>query len=463
LSRAPATASARRALGVAAVSVPVRTGSSGLSRTCFWLTAAAVVARMVISTNLLALAGIDYAAPGGNPVIKIHPGTYLAVIAFAAMLLGSGTPLRRLGRHCTAYPSHLAFVGMMLVCIVHLLVNVGMGGAAVFVDSYLCAGLVAALLVNASTAQRRTLGWLIISVVAVNAFAAVAETLLQKHLVPLAVDGVSLMDKPDDFRGYALYDHPLTAAMITQMGVFLMLAMHLSRTWTAGLLGLFMLGLIGFGGRTALLVGGGTLALLGVGWVLREAVMRRLDARMTAAAVTAAILVPLALWVVLTATPIGVRLAGKLYFDESAAVRNVQWSVLGLMDFQNLMLGTPIETVEQLCHQLGLEVPFSDIENFWLATFVTLGLVGFTYFLIGFLPFVLHLWRMAPFQGRVLLATVLLVASTSNSLARKSNVLVVLTAAVVASTGFVRAAARPRARLSPPLDAAVSGPLTAIS
>jgi hypothetical protein len=113
------------------------------------------------------------------------------------------------------------------------------------------------------------------------------------------------------------------------------------------------------------------------------------------------------------------------------------------------MLGTPIETVEQLCHQIGLEVPFADIENFWLATFVTLGLVGFTYFLIGFLPFVLHLWRMAAFHGRVLLATVLLVASTSNSLARKSNVLVVLTAAVVASTGFARDGAARRAARSP--------------
>ncbi len=140
----------------------------------------------------------------------------------------------------------------------------------------------------------------------------------------------------------------------------------------------------------------------------------------------------------MTQTPIGVRLAGKLYFDESAEARNVQWHIIGLMDFKNLMLGTPIDLVDELCHQLGLNVPFSDIENFWLATFVTLGMVGFFYFLLGFLPFVLHLWRVAPFHGRVLLATGLLVASTSNSLARKSNVLVVLTAAVLASTGFVR-------------------------
>ena len=434
----------RRALSVAPVlgraARPNKTQAEDgqLSRTCFWLIAAAVLARMVISTNVLFLLHLDYAAPGGNPVIKIHPGTYLAVLAFAVMLLGSGKPLHRLGRHCAAFPSHFAFVAMMLLCIVHLLVNVGLSGAAVFVDSYLSAGVVAAVLVNASPAQRRTLAWLLVPAIAFNALIAVGETLLQAHLVPLALDGVSIMDKPGDFRGYALYDHPLTAAMITQMGLFLVLGMRLSRTRTAALLLVFLVGLIAFGGRTATAVGGGSLALLGWTWLLREAVARRLDARMATLSAAATAIIPLALWAVMTQTPIGVRLAGKLYFDESAEARNVQWHVLSLMDFKNLMLGTPIDLVDELCHQLGLNVPFSDIENFWLATFVTLGMVGFFYFLLGFLPFVLHLWRVAPFHGRVLLATGLLVASTSNSLARKSNILVVLTAAVLASTGFAR-------------------------
>jgi hypothetical protein len=429
----------RRALAVALVPGRAARAEDGpLSRTCFWLVAAAVLARMGLSTNLLFLLHIDYAAPGGNPVIKIHPGTDLAVLAFAAMLLGSGEPLRRLGRHCAAFPSHLAFAAMMLLCIVHLLVNVGMSGAAVFVDSYLCAGLVAAVLVNASLRQRRVLAWLLVAMIALNALVAVGETLLQAHLIPLAIDGEAIMDKPGDFRGYALYDHPLTAAMITQMGLFLVLAMRLSRMRTAALLLLFLVGLIASGGRMAIAVAGGSLALLGGAWLLREAVTRRLDARMAALAAAAAVVTPLGLWVVIAETPIGIRLAGKLYFDESAEARNVQWHVLGLMDFRNLMLGTPIDLVDELCHQIGLNVPFSDIENFWLATFVTLGIVGFLYFLLGFLPFVLHLWRVAPFHGRVLLATGLLVASTSNSLSRKSNILVVLTASVLATTGFAR-------------------------
>ncbi len=443
----------RRALAVAPVpsrAGAVRTEDGGLSRTCFWLAATAVLARMAISTNVLFLLHLDYASPGGNPVFKIHPGTYLAVLAFAAMLLGSGEPLRRLGRHCAAFPSHLAFVAMMLLCIVHLLVNVGMSGVAVFVDSYLCAGLVAAVLVHASPAQRRALAWLIVPLIALNALIAVGETLLQVHLIPLALDGVSIMDKPGDFRGYALYDHPLTAAMITQMGLFLVLGMRLSATRTAALLLVFLVGLIAFGGRTAMAVGGGSLALLGGAWLLREAAARRLDMRMAALSAAAAAIIPLALWAVLTQTPIGVRLASKLYFDESAEARNVQWHVLAVMDVKNLMLGTPIDVVDELCHQLGLNVPFSDIENFWLATFVTLGIIGFFYFLLGFVPFLLHLWRVAPFHGRILLATALLVASTSNSLARKSNILVALTAAVLASTGFAhRRAGRARAASRP--------------
>src|SRR5579862_3920644 len=57
------------------------------------LACAAVLVNMVVSANLLYVIGINYTAPGGNPLAKLHPGTYLALLAFACTLWGRRDPL----------------------------------------------------------------------------------------------------------------------------------------------------------------------------------------------------------------------------------------------------------------------------------------------------------------------------------------------------------------------------------
>jgi hypothetical protein len=102
------------------------------------------------------------------------------------------------------------------------------------------------------------------------------------------------------------------------------------------------------------------------------------------------------------------------------------------------MLGATIEQVRQIEFVIGQDTSFTDVEDFWLASFLSLGVVGFSFFLAGMLPFLLGLWRQAPFWGRTMLVCGMVVASSSNTLARKSDLLVLLVIAVFGTTGFTR-------------------------
>lgn len=108
-------------------------------------------------------------------------------------------------------------------------------------------------------------------------------------------------------------------------------------------------------------------------------------------------------------------------------------AVLGLLSPHQLLFGMDYAEIAQRVAQLGLRLPITDIENFWLLMFLHVGVVGYGLFLVGFAALLVGQWRSAPFAGRLMLLAVLLVASTSNSLGRKSAILTVLIPSVLAA------------------------------
>lgn len=127
---------------------------------------------------------------------------------------------------------------------------------------------------------------------------------------------------------------------------------------------------------------------------------------------------------------LGTRIAGHLYWDDSAQVRLAQWRLLGQLDIWQLMFGTRRQDLLALLTPLWLGYGVEVIENFWLLMFVAFGLIGFPLFVGSLLSLLLWCWRRSALQGRLLVLAVMLVASTSNSLGRKSTILVCLVATV---------------------------------
>ncbi|MEA2738704.1 MAG: hypothetical protein QOH05_2011, partial [Acetobacteraceae bacterium] len=419
-------------------------GNQRIRRAAFVIALLAIIVEFAVSGNSLADLGIDYSSPGGNPLIKLHPGTYLVSLAALMVLVfarPAGSGLIRLFRETPALGS---FIVLILFCAFYSIVNVGFSGAAVYVESFLSAGLLAVAIEGGTDRQKRTLAWWIIAFCVVSIVLSIGEGATQTHLIPLHIGEAptkELADDVEDFRGAGLFGHPLTAALTTSMATFMLLRMRMNALLKAALFTTFLVGLLSFGGRAAL---GTTLIMvtLAAGVVLvRGVVMRNLSLGFLGAIGAAVVILPPLMLMLITSTDIGERILTHMYLDESADVRNLQWLVLNHLNMHDVLFGVPPDRLDILKYQIGLGADTTDIENFWLLMFLNLGAIGFVVFLIALGLFIMHLGRTTAHPlGWILLFSAILIDSSSNSLGRKSVDLFFMTACLIAMTGYPRTA-----------------------
>jgi hypothetical protein len=174
--------------------------------------------------------------------------------------------------------------------------------------------------------------------------------------------------------------------------------------------------------------------------LLRGLVTRRLSGGLIAALVAGVFLLLPLLIMLTTGTTVGDRILSHLYFDDSMAVRNVQWLILDRLNAADVLFGVTPDRMTLLKYQIGLAEQTTDIENFWLIMFLNLGIIGFIVFLVAFALFLLHHVRStASPLGWMLMISTIAIDSTSNSLGRKSIDLFMLAACMIAMTGYQRA------------------------
>jgi hypothetical protein len=417
-------------------------GNQRTRRAAFVIGLFAVIVAYGISGNTLENWGIDYGGAGGNLLIKLHPATYLvSLAAFIALMLArpAGSGLIRLFR---GTPSLAMYIVLILFCAFYSIANVGFSGAAVYVESFLSAALLAIALEGGTDRQKRTLAWWIVGFTIISIIISIGESATQTHLIPFHVGDEPLKDlgaDMDDFRGAGLFGHPLTAALSTAMAMFLLLRMRMNGLLKAALFTAFLVGLLSFGGRAALattviMVGLATIVVL-----LRGVVTRNLSMGFVGAIAAAMVILPPLLVMLITSTDIGERILTHMYLDDSAEVRNVQWLVLQHLNLHDVLFGVPPDRLGVLKYQIGLGSDTTDIENFWLLMFLNLGTIGFVVFLIAFGLFLAHLGRMTAHPlGWMLMIAAILIDSSSNSLGRKSPDLFFMVACMIAMTGYQR-------------------------
>jgi hypothetical protein len=419
-----------------------RSANARVRRGAFFIALAAIILEFAISGNTLEVMGIDYVSTGGNPLVKFHPGTYLVMIAAFMVLFmqrPSGVGIVRVFRQT---PALAGFIGLILFCAVYSILNVGISGAATYVESYLAAGLLAIAIEPATDRQKRLLAWWIVGFIVLSIVISIGETVTQTHLIPLKLGDTP--DKPlpndvDDFRGAGLFGHPLTASLMASMGLFMLLRMRMSGLLKGVLFTGFIIGLLSFGGRAALLVTC-VMIVIATGVVLIRGMIRRdLSPGFVGAVAAAVIVLPPIVILLLTSTDIGSRIVTHMYMDDSVDVRNLQWLILNHLNTHDVLFGVPMQRLEILKYQIGLASETTDIENFWLLMFLNLGVIGFFVFLISLALLILHLGRTTAHPlGWMLLIAAIIIDSTSNSLGRKSVDLLFMVACMVAMTGFPR-------------------------
>jgi hypothetical protein len=387
-----------------------------------------VVVALCVSANLLTWLGVPYLADGGSLLFKLHPATWLSGLAAAARF---GLAGRRIGQELHALVAQRALmlaIACFAFCVAANITTTGTSNVSVLLDTYIPALMLAAALHDLDQPRQNRLRRALQILFAANAGLALMESLSCATLVPVSV-GVEPLDAVSaDFRPTALYDHPLTGAAMTLIGIFVAPDRPGGRWIRILYIMLMGLGLIAFGARAAMAALMLVLAVSGVmnAWhVIRS---RHVPAQKLAT--TAAVLMLGVIGCAAAACAgFAERLTTHFYWDKSAQVRLNQWQVLGQLDQQQMIFGVVRKDLLAVLEPMRLAYDVPVIENFWLLMFLSLGLVGFPFFVAGLGS--LLVWCAARSCGRAtpMVLCLLATASASNSLGRKSVLLLVLVAA----------------------------------
>jgi hypothetical protein len=392
----------------------------------------AVTCEFCISGNTLEQMGISYSTLGGSPFVKFLPATYLAIFGAVTSL---NSRQGGLGHLFSRAPALLLYCALMVFCAIFAAVNVGLTGVGVYIDTFISAGALAIIMVNASARERAILARLVLAFCVINVLISLAEYVHQEHFIPILTDELGKRDSQSgEFRPAALYTHPLTGAMATAFGIFLVLAMNLRFVTTGACFVILSVGLLAFGGRAALLVTVSLLLLRVFVTFVRDMIKwRRVNGRLLGVLALAILVLGPLVGFLLTATPVGQRIAARAYYDDSAEVRADQWRVFERLNIQQAMFGTPAAELGSIYQQVGLR----GVENPFILIFLNLGIVGVPFLGGGLLAYFLYIRRAYPDSGW-LLGAALLILSTSNSIGTKSPDLFMMTACAVSMKSYGR-------------------------
>ncbi len=412
-----------------------------------YLAVAGVLLSVSLSASALSALGVPYSVPGGNPVYKIHAGSYLVLFATALMAVATN-PFLFAWRSVRAAPACAVYVAANMVILLYTVLRFGMSGTAFIIDTLLTPGLLALVLVQAPPAVAARGYRLLLGLLALNALIAIVEASTGRHLIPYVYQGQPVIEL--HFRATALLNHPLSGALVTAVALFGALGAGFGTWVRAGLCLLFGVALLAFGGRTALAVAVGSMALWCVLWGLRAAMLRLLRpghlVAMTGLLITLGFLVGIAyLWLGL-----GERIIASLHWDASADARLHVFAVFNLMFWDEVLFGVTPERLGDVLAYMSQYWDLSVIENFWLVLLAQLGAYFFVMFVAVFAGLLWWLARRASDSVRLMIVAFVLVASSNNSLSTKNpalSVLVLLTVGILAEQGRLH---RPVPRPPPP-------------
>ena len=406
---------------------------------------AGIALGLLVSESLLFTLGIPYTVPGGSYVWKVHPGSYLLMLAFVVLAVPAN-PVRLVVGSAREVPALGFYAVTVLGLFVYLTVDYGFGGSAFVLETLLMPVVAALILLNLPPEQRARLFAAVVVLVTVNALIGIAEAVGQQRLVPYYASGELVYER--HFRATALIGHPLDNALITAMVLFAtVLTVRRRPLLAVPALGVQAVALLAFGSRVAFVVAGLVGGVWVLAWTARALLRARGNVRSAVGHSLVLLLIPLLAAAAVLGLGLGERIFSSFFLDASARTRLIALKALSLVDTPELWFGIGPLGVERLLHLMRRIESLSDaIENFWILWVLDFGLIGFVPLAAALLWLIWSLVRRAPAPLWVAAATFLTVASSNNSLGAKDRALVVLMVVLIGGTAWHRQrAAAPRA------------------
>lgn len=399
----------------------------GLRRTAAALTLSGTLCFFLVSPMLLDRWGFNYGLAGGSALEKMHPGTWLILMAFACRAAAEGNPLAFLVAVARGYGALCLYLcGWALLMAQAMLVQ--KIAFTPLLDTFLMPALLLVLLADLPGAALRRLAGALHAVMAANALIALFEFFTGQRLTPFLVAGFEISG---EWRATALLGHPLSNAALTGCYVLVLMAggwRSLPRGSVLPLVALQTVAMVAFGGRAALVLLLLALALKGGLMLLRLLAGARVP---LSSACVAAALLPLGVAVVYGAVEAGFfdRFAQRFVSDDgSASARLAMVQVLQAFPFGDILIGPDPARLATLVRVEGIEF---GIESFWIAMILTYGLAASAALFAGLGLFCLEIARAAGGRGLPVLLYFFAVASTSVSLSSKTVLLGMAVALIV--------------------------------
>jgi hypothetical protein len=377
--------------------------------------AAAIVAFVVSAMALQAL-GVSYEAGGGGTLQKLHPATYLALLALIFEAASRPRPLAYLAALPLRFPGAALFA-VNLALIVAYAALFQKTPVAPLIDTFFVGAAMLPLYEAFSPRERAALRLALHAVMLVNACLGLAEFAFDFRVTPFIAGGRAIVG---DYRSTALLGHPLLNAGTTAvyaamliLGADRALRIPLRLVLTT----IQLIALVPFGGRTSLTLAIVVVCLAALKPIGETLGGRRFDLR---AAIVAALVIPLAASAAIAAW-FGGALAPLIqrFSDDrgSAQARVVVFDLFDAFSFQDILFGPNPQRLATLQNTLGIEY---GIENSWLGLVFQYGALMTVFFVIGFAALLWEFWRRAKSGAWAIVLLFLVQVSSSASLSVKT-------------------------------------------
>lgn len=391
------------------------------------LTVICLLLLFLVSNMMLGAIGLEYETPGGSPLEKIHPASYVAALALAALFLVRLDPIGTLDDIIASHPG-LVVMAIATLLLILQIVFVQRSPITMVFDTFFLPMVLLILLTRIRAAHVRALAILLHLVMTANAIIGLGEFATGLRVTPLAVQGVELTW---EWRSSALLGHPLANATLT--GAYLMmLFLGGGRDLPGPLRALFFAiqlpAMAVFGGRAALVF----LLVFGAVLAFRNAVRVISGRRITlvgAATLTFVLPAVAASVAALVVNGFFDRFIDRFFSDDGSADARV--SMLALfheIPFRDIVFGPDPEQVATIQRIEGMQF---GIESFWIAMVFFYGLAAAIPFFIGFMLFLRDVMRATRPQSAWIIAYYLVTISTSASLSGKTTSLAFVTALIL--------------------------------
>ncbi|TAD89558.1 MAG: hypothetical protein EAZ99_09180 [Alphaproteobacteria bacterium] len=394
-----------------------------------------VVMFCTISGYFLEARGISYMSPGGNFLMKMHPGTYIMSGMFGLLALALN-PVRFIVLLWDRQGPGLVYTVCSILLFIWVVVRHGTSGTAFMIDCLIVPGLLALSMAMLTDQNRDRLYITVMVLMGINAVIGIGEFLTRTRLTPFTIDGVEVVEP--FFRPTALLGHPLQNALMTSMAFFTLPALRDRPLIALPLAILFPMALFSFGGRTAMVITAGMTTLLGTLWYLGRLFERKVSYVSFLGALGVVLGVPMAAGLVLSVLGSESRLVQEFYWDTSAQSRLLALRIFDQLTAGDILFGIGptgiIEQVQVLANFTGI----IGIENGWLLLLLHYGLFGFVVFIVTLTWFLLAITSGAPAYIRTVLVVFILIASSNNSLAAKDSSLILLVLLAYGATCYER-------------------------